>query len=112
MIQGCSGTWSGRRLLPEASGRSILEKQAPLKEEKEAAPTTCGPLITDTCLPIEAHHASLGVLWSLAVYKANFSQNWRPVSTKGDLYSFSMPVKFTYGPAKNLETYIIRALHR
>ena len=70
-------------------------------------PATAGPILTDTCIPIEAHHASLQVLWALAVYTANFSQNWRPVSTKGDLYTFSMPVKFTYGPAKNLETYII-----
>ena len=70
-------------------------------------PATAGPILTDTCIPIEAHHASLQVLWALAVYRANFSQNWRPVSAKGDLYTFSMPVKFTYGPAKNLETYII-----
>ena len=91
----------------QASGSDILEKQAPLKEEKEAAPTTCGPLITDTCLPIEEGHATLQVLWAMSVYTANFSQSWRPVSTKGDLFSFNMPVKFTYGPAKNLETYII-----
>ena len=70
-------------------------------------PATANPIITDTCIPIEEHHASLQVLWALAVYTVNFSQNWRPVSTKGDLYTFSMPVKFTYGPAKNLETYII-----
>jgi len=70
-------------------------------------PATANPIITDTCIPIEEHHASLQVLCALAVYTANFSQNWRPVSTKGDLYTFSMPVKFTYGPAKNLETYII-----
>ena len=67
-------------------------------------PATAGPIFTDTCIPIEEHHASLGVLWALAVYTANFSQNWRPVSTKGDLYTFSMPVKFTYGPAKKLHS--------
>ena len=75
-------------------------------------PATAGPIITDSCIPIEEHHASLQVLWALAIYTANFSQNWRPVSTKGDLYTFSMPVKFTYGPAENLETYIHCALHR
>jgi hypothetical protein len=91
----------------QASGSDILEKPAPLEAEKERAPSTCGPLITDTCIPIEEHHASLQVLSALAVYTVNFSPNWRPVSTKGDLYTFNMPVRFTYGPAKNLETYII-----
>lgn len=70
-------------------------------------PTTCGPLITDTCIPIEEHHASLQVLGALSIYTANFTQNWRSVSTKGDLFTFNMPVKLTYGPVKNLETYII-----
>ena len=70
-------------------------------------PDTNGPIITDSCIPIEAHHASLQVLWALAVYTANFSQNWRAVSTKGNLYTFNMPVRFTYGLAKDLETYII-----
>ena len=70
-------------------------------------PDTCGPLISDTCIPIEEHHASLQVLGTLSIYTANFTQNWRSVSTKGDLFTFNMPVKFTYGPVKNLETYII-----
>ena len=70
-------------------------------------PASANPIITDTCIPIEAQHASLQVLGALALYTANFSQNWRPVSPKGDLYTLSMPVKFTYGPAENLETYII-----
>ncbi|MCL4501273.1 MAG: transporter [Deltaproteobacteria bacterium] len=90
----------------------LLEKPQPTSEhpgpaEQGETTTTCGPLITDTCLPIEEHHASLQVLGSLSMYTANFSPNWRSVSVKGDQYTFSMPVKFTYGPAKNLETYIV-----
>ncbi|MGO9621822.1 MAG: transporter [Desulfobaccales bacterium] len=77
------------------------------EEKKEEAPTTCGPLITDTCIPIDEHHASLQVLGGLSFYQGNFSPNWRYVSAHGDFYTFNMPVKFTYGPAKNLETYII-----
>ncbi len=94
----------------EAPGGASLSQQPaapPAEEKKEEAPTTCGPLLTDTTIPIEEDHASLQVLWAMSVYTANFSQSWRPVSTKGDLFSFNMPVKFTYGPAKNLETYII-----
>jgi hypothetical protein len=86
----------------------LLEKPAAAPEEKkEEAPTTCGPLVSDTCLPIDTHHASLQVLWALSFYPRNFSPNWRRVSAKGDFYTFYMPVKFTYGPTKNLEMYII-----
>jgi hypothetical protein len=94
----------------EAPGGASLSQQPaapPAEEKKEEAPSTCGPLITDTCIPIEKDHASLQVLWAMSVYTANFSQSWRPVSTRGDLFSFYMPVKFTYGLAKHLETYII-----
>ena len=37
----------------------------------------------------------------------NFTPNWRNVTAGGNLYTFTMPVKFTYGPTKNLETYIV-----
>ncbi len=84
-----------------ASGRAGAAESDP------GPPSTCGPLITDTCIPIEAHHASLQVLGALSIYTANFTQNWRSVSTKGDLFTLNMPVKFTYGPVKDLETYII-----
>ena len=77
------------------------------KEKKEEAPTTCGPLISDSCIPIETGHASLQVLGALSFYTANFSPNWRRVSTRGDFYTFNLPVKFTYGPTKNLELYVI-----
>jgi len=83
------------------------KKEEAAGEKKEEAPTTCGPLITDTCIPIEEHHASMQVLWGLSFYAGNFSHNWRYVSAHGDFYTFNMPVKFTYGPTKNLETYII-----
>ena len=91
-------------------GEVLLEKPAPEEEKegkKEAAPCTCGPLISDSCLPIETHKASLQVLWALSVVGGNFTPNWRKVSAKGDFYTFSMPVKFTYGPVKDLETYVI-----
>jgi hypothetical protein len=86
---------------------ALMEKPTPPEEKKEEAPTTCGPLISDSCLPIETYHASMQILWALSFYPGNFSPNWRHVSAKGDFYTFNMPVKFTYGPTKNLEMYII-----
>ena len=35
------------------------------------------------------------------------ARNWRAVSAGGNFYTLNMPVKFTYGPVKNLETYIV-----
>ena len=94
----------------EAPGGASLSEQPaapPAEEKKEEAPPTCGPMICDTCIPIEMGHASLQVLGALSIYTANFTPNWRSVSTRGNFYTFNMPVKFTYGPTKNLETYII-----
>jgi hypothetical protein len=75
--------------------------------ESPAPPTTCGPSISDTCIPIEEHHAKLQVLGALYLYTASFSRNWRPVTAGGDVYTFQLPVKFTYGFTKNLEAYIV-----
>jgi len=82
------------------------ETPGPAEEKKEAPPPTCGPLICDTCVPIEENHLSLQWLGALNIYSASFSPNWRAVSTKGNFYTFNMPVKLTYGPTQNLETYI------
>ena len=91
-----------------------MEKPGPEKaeeekkeEKKEEGPTTCGPLISDGCIPIEEHHASLQVLTAWSFYPGLFSPNWRYTSAKGNYYTFLMPVKFTYGPTKNLEMYVI-----
>jgi hypothetical protein len=89
---------------------AIMEKPGPAKaaeEKKEETPTTCGPIISDSCLPIETGHASLQVLWALSLIQGNFSPNWRYTSAHGNFSTFFMPVKFTYGPTKNLELYVI-----
>jgi hypothetical protein len=84
-----------------------MEKPAVPEEKKEETPTTCGPLISDTCLPIETHKASMQVLWGYSIVSGNFSPNWRRVSAKGDFSTLFSSVKFSYGPAKDLEMYVI-----
>jgi hypothetical protein len=79
----------------------------PAEEKKEGPPTTCGPMISDTCLPIDKGKFAMQVWWALSVYPGVFSQNWRPVTAGGDFYTFFMPVKFVYGPTKDLETYVV-----
>jgi hypothetical protein len=116
LVVGCLGSWLLPVIPALAQGQGagpLLEKPQPSSElpgpaaKKEEAPTTCGPLISDSCIPIEEHHYSLQVLWGLSVYPSAFSPNWRHISAGGNFYTFQMPVKFTYGPTKKLETYIV-----
>ncbi len=80
---------------------------APPEVKKEEAPTTAGPILTDTTIPIDTGHFSLSVLSALSIYPGSFNQNWRTVSARGDFYTYFMPVKLTYGPMKNMEVYLI-----
>lgn len=115
VLVGC--LWGWLMPLPSAWAQGaegpLLEKPQPTSElpgpgeQKEETPTTCGPLISDSCIPIEEHHASLQVLGAYSFVTNNFSPNWRRVSAGGNFSTFQLPVKFTYGPTKNLETYII-----
>ena len=94
----------------QGPGQLLLEKPPaapPAEEKKVGAPTTCGPMISDTCLPIETGKFAMQVWWALSFYPGVFTQNWRPVSARGDFYTFFMPVKFVYGPTKNLELYAV-----
>jgi hypothetical protein len=87
-------------------GAVMMEKPPPA-EKKEECPCTCGPIISDSCLPIETHRASMQILWAYSITGGVFTNNWRRTGARGDFSTFWMPVKFTYGLAPNLETYII-----
>lgn len=91
----------------QVAGPPLMERTAAPEARKEEPPDSCGPIISDGCIPIETHKAGMQVLWALSFYPGAFSPNWRQVSPKGDFYTFNMPVKFSYGPTKNLEMYII-----
>ncbi len=100
--------WGGIFYLSPASAVIPLEvpseKEAPAKEE---APSTCGPLVSDTCLPIETRKASVQYTLGLALVAGNFTRNWRSVSAGGDFSTLVNAVKLTYGPVKNLEIYTV-----
>jgi hypothetical protein len=94
--------------LAQVAGPPVLEQPAAAPEEKkEEAPTTCGPMISDTCLPIAAGKFAMQVWWAMSFYPNAFTQNWRSVDPGGRFHSFYMPVKFTYGPTKDLEMYVV-----
>lgn len=91
---------------PQVLMEKPLEGAKP-EEKKEAAPTTCGPICCDTCVPIEAGHFALSTVTALSFYPGFFSNNWRTVTAGGNIHTFYMPWKLTYGPTKDLEMYII-----
>ncbi|MCL4501274.1 MAG: transporter [Deltaproteobacteria bacterium] len=86
---------------------ALMAKPAPAAEQKEETPSTCGPLISDTCNPIETHKLSMQVLFGYEFDIGNVTNNWRKVSAKGDFPTFFTNLKIIYGPTKNLETYVI-----
>lgn len=70
-------------------------------------PDTTGPLITDTAVPTATGRFTLQPFWTLSFMGGNFSPNWRRVSAGGDYVAFNLPVKFTYGLARDLEVYAV-----
>jgi hypothetical protein len=109
-ILGCFLTGlapAGPALAQAPAGPQVLMEKPQEGAKPETPPSTCGPICCDTCIPIEAGHMSLSAVWALSFYPGVFSQNWRTVTAGGNFHTFYMPVKFTYGPTKNLETYII-----
>jgi Putative MetA-pathway of phenol degradation len=79
----------------------------PPEEQKETAPSTAGPILTDYTIPIDTGHVSLSVLSALSFYPGFFNSNWRTTSIGGNFYTYYMPVKVTYGLMKNMEVYLV-----
>ena len=71
-----------------AGPQVLMEKPqegAKPEEKKEAAPTTCGPICCDTCVPIETGHFALSTVAALSFFPGVFSNNWRTVTATGIL---------------------------
>jgi hypothetical protein len=91
-------------------GAGLMERPTPApvaEEKKEEAPTTCGPLVSDTCVPLGPKKITLQMLWAYSLYPGTFTKNWRGETAGGNLGTFYMPFKITYGVMKNWETYLI-----
>ena len=73
----------------------------------EECPSTFGPIITDTAIPLEKGKFAVQPTFGLGFVTNRFSPNWRRVSARGDFQSFSMDYKFTYGLWNNLEVFVV-----
>jgi hypothetical protein len=79
------------------------------KEEAKGdeCPSTFGPVITDTAIPIEKGKFAIQPTFGLGFATNNLTQSWRRVSAGGNFQSFNMSWKFTYGLMNNLEVYTV-----
>lgn len=69
----------------------------------EPPPTTTGPIIADSAVPVSTGNFVLQPFWSLGLVGGKLSPNWRRVSAGGNFASLEMPVKLTYGLAPNTD---------
>jgi hypothetical protein len=98
------------------SGPSVVEGEIKLEGRgegfepepaKEECPSTFGPIITDTAIPIEKGKFAIQPTFGLSFTTNNFSPSWRRINAGGDFQSFGMSWKFTYGLFNNLEVYAV-----
>jgi hypothetical protein len=69
----------------------------------EAPPTTTGPIITDTAVPVSPGSLQIQPFWFLGFTMGTFSNNWQARGAGGDFISLTLPLQFSYGLARNLE---------
>jgi Putative MetA-pathway of phenol degradation len=79
----------------------------PPEPAKDECPSTFGPIITDTAIPIEKGKFALQPTFGLGFTTSNFSPNWRRISAEGNFTSLGLNLKFTYGLWNNLEVYAV-----
>jgi hypothetical protein len=113
LVLGCLWGWLHGAVpaLGQEHAPGLEKPDAPaaqnLEEKKAEAPNTCGPIITDTCIPIATHQLQLQLILTPTFYPGNFTSNWRRVSSGSNSFTLYAPLKITYGPLKNWETYLI-----
>jgi hypothetical protein len=98
------------------SGPSVVEGEIKLEGRgegfepepaKEECPSTFGPIITDTAIPIEKGKFAIQPTFGMSFITNSLTQNWRRVSAGGNFKTFGMDWKFTYGLWNNLEVFVV-----
>ncbi len=79
----------------------------PEEKKMEECPATFGPIITDTAVPIDTGKFAVQPTFGLGFTTNSLTQSWRRISAGGDFKSFEQDWKFTYGPMKNMEVYVV-----
>ena len=88
----------------EEEGKKETKKE---EAQEEECPSTFGPIITDTAIPIEKGMFAVQPTFGLGFVTNSFTRSWRRVSAGGNFQSFGMDWKFTYGLFNNLEVFVV-----
>lgn len=73
----------------------------------DECPTTFGPIITDTAIPVEKGKFVIQPTFGMSFVTNSLTQSWRRVSAGGNFKTYSMYWKFTYGLWNNLEAFVV-----
>ena len=93
--------------LAQAPGAPFELPGPPEKEKEWYIPTTFGPIITDTAVPIDKGKFAIQPTFGMSFVTNSLTQSWRRVSAGGNFKSFGMDWKFTYGLINNLEVFVV-----
>ena len=74
---------------------------------QDECPTTFGPIITDTAIPVEKGKFVIQPTFGMSFVTNSLTQSWRRVSAGGNFKTYSMYWKFTYGLWNNLEAFVV-----
>lgn len=91
---------------PEGKEEAKEMEKNEVKKDDEC-PSTFGPIITDTAIPIETGRFAIQPIFGLSFTTSNFTQSWRRASAGEDFQSLNMSWRLTYGLIKNLEVYAV-----
>lgn len=91
----------------EAKNGEEEKKENGQKAKEEEQPSTFGPIITDTAIPVEKGALEIQPFWSFSFVTNQFSPSWRRVSAGGTFRSFGFDLQITYGAWHNLEVYTV-----
>jgi hypothetical protein len=107
--------WSDTESSPAAAAKAASAAAAP-EEAKEGSqeeakedecPSTFGPIITDTAVPVDKGKFVIQPTWGLGFTTNTLSPSWRRISAGGNFTSFSTALKLTYGLWNNLEVFTV-----
>jgi hypothetical protein len=91
----------GEGFQPEGKGDAKEEAKG------DECPSSFGPIITDTAIPMAKGKFALQPTFGLSFVTSTFNKDWRRVSAGGNFGTFSMQYKITMGLWDNLEGFVV-----
>jgi len=107
MVLACNWTLAVSPTLAQVPGVPFELPGPPEKAKEWYIPSTFGPIITDTAIPIDKGKFAVQPTFGMSFVTNSLTQSWRRASAGGNFKSFGMDWKFTYGLWNNLEVFMV-----